>query len=156
MNPFQQSATPFLICMSLCLICQLSHSLTCFSFLFVFCSFVNRFICFLFHSICSQVQDGASSLSDRHQFGADWGRGGARLHPQTPVLPDCGLPHQEQPQHGGKSPNLYFGLNDSYQILKSKYFKCAFLILFFRCCTFRPLCWCFCWESSWGRCFLDS
>lgn len=54
-------------------------------------------------SICTCVQNGKSSAGDRHQSGFDWGCGGTRLPPQTPVLSNCGLPHQEQPQHGGKT-----------------------------------------------------
>lgn len=37
--------------------------------------------------------------------------------------------------------------------------KSAFAYCFvsgIRCCTFRRSCWCFCWESSWGRSFLDN
>ena len=31
----------------------------------------------------------------------------------------------------------------------SKYRSFVFLC---RSCTYKPLCWCFCWGSSWGRC----
>lgn len=49
------------------------------------------------------IQNGTSSVGDCHQSGIDWGCGGSRLPPQTSVLSHCSLPHQEQPQHGGKT-----------------------------------------------------
>lgn len=47
--------------------------------------------------------------------------------------------------------NLEFGLNyqNIFPIVMSLNFT-SFSVCFsgIRCCTFRPLCWCFCWESS--------
>lgn len=105
-------------------------------------------------SICTCVQNGKSNLGDCHQSGFDWGCGGTRLPPQTPVLSNCGLPHQEQPQHGGKTGSSFI----IYLFFKSYYYleilttflsvtsgldKSAFAYCFvsgIRCCTFRRSC----------------
>lgn len=86
-----------------------------FCMLWLFSFFVCSHLC-PFHSICSWAQHGSSSPGDCHQPGTDWSCGGPCLLPQTPVLPNCGLPHQEQSQHGGKTicfhPKLFASSTD--------------------------------------------
>lgn len=131
----------------------------CFAWIFQcfsLCSFLLiSFFTFLLPSQYLHLhQNGKSSIGDRHQSGFDWGCGGTCLPPQTPVLSNCGLPHQEQPQHGGKtgcSFIIYFFLKvillswnfTTFLSLTSGLDKSAFAYCFvsgIRCCTFRHSC----------------